>query len=70
MLRGQPRRLPRKQGSRLHAAEPHDLIGWRQIRHGRNHRAPRNHEEERTYRDESTQPEEMESCEPPWPYLR
>ena len=42
----------------IHEHEP--VIGWRQIRHGRLHRAPRTHTEERAERDEATRPSEEE----------
>lgn len=36
--------------------EHEPIIGWRQIRHGKNHRRPSTHAEERAERDEATRP--------------
>lgn len=54
---------------RFPAVHESEIIpGWRQIRHGRNHRAPQTHTEERIYRDESTMPDDEDqeelTCEP------
>ena len=47
--------MSKNQPHRFALVHEQEIIpGWRQIRHGRNHRAPRTHTEERAERDDAT----------------